>query len=652
MEKNKNNKKSIFENINLSTQNKLIFLGWFVSSVLVIVIATFVISNIQKKLYDGYYNFGLMLAKTLAIESVDLTSEIPAEEKYNILRAHAMSIIKKNEDISHISFSDNDGNLLYSSTQDIKPKENAVNKININTPMYSNSTPNHTIGSVQVGLTGKTITEVRTTTRNSMLIIFTFVWAIFMFAVYMYTLLITRQINILADGVKKISTGAFGYKIDPKEVSGEIKQLFNAFNDMSIRLRQYEEKNIDQLTYERNKLEAVLMSIANGVIVCDNHDKIILVNNAALRTLEAEQSDIINTKIYQYSDLEGHLCFQEKIEKFKDTPIDDMESKPLEFNVDINGKVIKTIISPMFNINEEYIGYIIITHDITKEAEIDKIKNNFISNVSHELRTPVTVLRSYIDTLCNYGKEFDYDTQKEFLDTINQEADRLNKMVNDILDFSRLEQSSMELEKTYTNIVPLIELTVASVKVLAEEKQLMISVIIEPDLPEVFINPESIERALKNLLSNAIKYSFSGGKIKLRAELDRNNEFLEISVEDNGIGIPEKHLGKIFNRFYRVENNTHSIKGTGLGLHLVKMAIEKHHEGEVFVLSRENEGSTFGFRLPLGKPVETTKPKEQPQQEPVKEKAVHRVEKVEEYKEESHIEPEDGGAGWEFSIEK
>ena len=134
---------------------------------------------------------------------------------------------------------------------------------------------------------------------------------------------------------------------------------------------------------------------------------------------------------------------------------------------------------------------------------------------------------------------------------------------------------------------------------LNQEKNITITAVNEQNLPLIMINRDSIYRALNNLISNAIKYSPEGSRVKVRAEIAKNPEFMEISVEDNGIGIAPEHLSKIFDRFYRVENDTHTVKGTGLGLHLVKITIEKHHNGEVFVNSKVGEGSTFGFRLPL-----------------------------------------------------
>ena len=258
----------------------------------------------------------------------------------------------------------------------------------------------------------------------------------------------------------------------------------------------------------------------------------------------------------------------------------------------------------MFTRSNSYVGYIIVLIDVTKDVEMDQLRSNFISNVSHELRTPVTVLRSYIDTLYNFGNDFDFNTQREFIGVMNQEIIRLNRMVNDILDFSRYEAQNVHMEKTKQDIIEIVEDAVNQVQVLAKEHDLTISIMKEPDLPQIYLNVDSISRAFMNILSNAIKYSPDGKRIKVRVERSRDGEHVEVSVEDQGPGISEKDQKKVFDRFYRCENATHTVKGTGLGLHLVKVTVEKHHHGQVFVNSKEGEGSTFGFRLPINPPPE------------------------------------------------
>ena len=614
---NKQDEKSEF--LNLNSQNKLIIFGSILSSIFVVITAWFVIDNTQKTILDSYHNFGSMLAKTLSIESSSLLSGLPTSQGIKKLKEHTEQIINNSEDIAYVVYRDQLGNIIYSSKQNNPAFENTEAKPNIEVsqPLTLKTLyAKQVIGSIQVGLSGYTMNIVGKATRNLMLIIFTIAWILSIAAVLINTLLITRQIKLLSEGVRKISTGEFGYKITSKDLWGDIKHLFESFNTMSSKLRTYEDKNIDQLTYERNKMEAVLMSIANGVVVCDNSDQIILVNNAALKMLDVKVKEIIKTKITEYYDTNGELCFKSKIRDFKDTPYEGNRAGNLECQIEMNGKIIKTIISPIFTVHEEYIGYILILHDITKEAEIDKIKNTFISNVSHELRTPVTILRTYIDTLYNCEEKLDDKTKRDFLSIINHESDRLNNMVNDVLDFSKLDSPDIRLEKDLSNMGAIIEITVKSMKVLAEEKGVSFSIIIEPELPEVMVNPESIERVLKNLISNSIKYSHKNSRVKIRAEIDRSGEYLQVSIEDNGIGIPEEHLGKIFDRFYRIETKVHSVKGTGLGLHLVKIAIEKHHCGKVFVESKQNEGSTFGFKIPL-KYVEETSLANSPEKEKV-----------------------------------
>ena len=595
------NKKSL----SISTQNKLILLGLVVSTILIVGLAVFAITNIQQKISEVYSGFGEILTKTLAIESVEITKNVQEFEKFSTLQAHTHSIINSNNEIAFVEFQDDKNNIIYSSKKEY-PNRAQQAKITSSAQMIvNNDGVKTTIGKVTVGLTGGATKDISHATRNSMLVVFTVAWLVFTFVILINTILITRELSMLHHGVKKITTGQFGYTLDDKNTSGEIKDLINAFNNMSLRLHQYEEQNIDQLTLERNKFEAVLMSIVNGVVVCDNYDNVVLVNNAAKKMLEVEDSQILNTKIQMYCDTDGELCFKEKIEQFKDTPLDVMENKPLEFNIEVDSRVIKAVISPMFSSNQEYVGYVIVLIDVTKEVEIDRMKSNFISNVSHELRTPVTVLRTYIDTIYNHSDEFDEQTNKEFFEVINKEAARLQKMVNDILDFSRLESGNVNVEKELTDIVPLIESEIKSMQILAEEKHVTFSLIKEPDLPQIPINADSIERALNNLLSNAIKYSPENGRIKVRAEIARDPKYVEVSVEDQGCGISEEHQKKIFERFYRVENDTHTVKGTGLGLHLVKITIEKHHKGEVFVKSKPGEGSTFGFRLPINPPEDT-----------------------------------------------
>ncbi len=581
--------------IDLTVQNKLIITALLISTFLIITIAFWAVNRIKIELDESYRSFGQLLTKTLAIQNYEITQSATNASTLGYIKAHVNSILSSTNDISYITFKNKAGNIIYTTIENYSKRARNADT-NISSPMLDQN--GKIVGTVEVGLSADLAKNVTVTTKNSMLTVFSVVWLIFTLVILGNAFLIRRELTLLHHGVKQIEQGKFGMVLDYNQASGEIKELFDAFNDMSKKLHNYEEQNIDQLTVERNKLEAVLMSIANGVVVCDNYDKVNLINSSALKILNISQSDILNTSIQNYCDSTGELCFKEKIAVFKNTPLDVIEKKPLDFNIDVDKRVIKTIISPMYSKMHDYLGYIIILIDITKEAEVDRLKNDFISNVSHELRTPVTILSSYADTLYNFGNEFKFEEQKEFIGTINQEVIRLNKMVNDILDFSKL-QSDTELDMEKQDITQTIDKIVKSHKVLADDKNISITAIKEDNLPLVKYNTQSIERVISNLLTNAIKYSPNNSRVKIRTEIARNPKYIEVTVEDNGMGIPLEQQKMIFERFYRVENQVHTIKGTGLGLHLVKVAIEKHHHGKVFVKSKVNEGSTFGFWLPI-----------------------------------------------------
>ncbi len=577
--------------ISITKQNKLIIAGLLSSTFVIVGIGIFTNFNIQNNLRETYKNYGEIIARTLADSSAELTKNTDEKSIGDFFQ----QVIRTSDNIVEIKYVDSAGNIILNKKNTSFENKNRTFSVVTPRKYFSNGSLKAD-GSLTVVFSVKALDKTYSATRFSIFSVFALAWLIFASVILISTYLTTRELRMLKDGVSKISTGEFGYKIEEHEVSSEIKSLYNEFNEMSARLHAYEEQNIEQLRLERNKFEAVLLSIANGVVVCDNADNVVLVNKHAQDLLELDNEQILDSRIQDYIDTEGNFCFREKIEEFKALPLEQREKAPTVFNIQVDKRTIKSIVSPMFTRNHDYVGYIIVLIDITKETEMDLMRSQFISNVSHELRTPVTVLRSYIDTLYNYGDEFDEDTKKEFLGTLNQEIIRLNGMVNDILDFSRLD-SDYEIEKLPNNIFELVETAVQGVQILLEQNNIKLSVQKNGEIPDFMFNFNSIQRALTNLLSNAIKYSPVNTEITVKVE--RDGEDVKVSVTDQGCGIAPEHLKKLFDRFYRVENATHTIKGTGLGLQLVKTTIEKHHQGKVFVTSEVGKGSTFGFTLPL-----------------------------------------------------
>ena len=577
---------------NLSAQNKLIIAGLLVSTALIMGVSYFAIDTIREKLYENYANSGQLLGRTIAIQSYEMIKDIPKNSVNKVFKYHDKVVLEGNSDISYIAHKDINGNVLYTTEYDY-PQRKAETKTTLTTPVINEKGVIR--GYVELGLNANLAKSISNTTKNSMLVVFAMMWFIYTVVIVLNAILIRRELRILRRGVKEISSGNFGTILENKQASGEIKELISAFNDMSQRLHIYEEQNIDQLTFERNKFESVLMGIANGVVVCDSFDKVVLINPSAQKLLNKA---VLNTSILDFTDSKGTKCFKSGIEAFKNTPLEDVEIKPVSFSIKVDNKIIKAITSSMYSNVHDYLGYIIILIDITKEAEVDKLRSDFISNVSHELRTPVTILRSYIHTLYIYGDDLSKDEQKEFIGIINDSIVHLNKMVNDILDFTKLEADN-KIEKSMLDITSTIERALVGLKVLADEKHMKISFVKQNDIPPVLINEEAIERVMNNLVTNAIKYSPDNSKIEVKIELTEDKNHVKVSVKDEGIGIAPDCLDRVFDRFYRTENTTHTIKGTGLGLHLVQVAIEKQHKGKVFVESELNKGSTFGFIIPL-----------------------------------------------------
>ena len=330
------------QKMSFTTQNRLIIFGLVLSTLLIMAIAVFATINIQKNLNESYQNFGQVISKVLAIESVEMTKDASKTQTFDILKTHSDSILKSNEDIVFIEFRAEDGSLIYKAKN--KDEDNSKRpSIAFSSPM-TNVVDNTNIGSVTVGLSGSVVGKVSSTTRASILFVFTIVWLVFAFVILINTYLITRELRILRDGVHKISSGEFGYKIEGENVSDEVQELFDSFNDMSARLNIYEEQNIEQITLERNKLEAVLMSIVNGVVVCDNNDNVVLLNGHAKELLELEGDELLNSDIQQYVDTEGEYCFAEKIDEYKNLSMEEKSSKPIIFNVTIGGRILKSII--------------------------------------------------------------------------------------------------------------------------------------------------------------------------------------------------------------------------------------------------------------------------------------------------------------------
>lgn len=234
--------------------------------------------------------------------------------------------------------------------------------------------------------------------------------------------------------------------------------------------------------------------------------------------------------------------------------------------------------------------------DITREVELNEAKSQFISNISHELRTPLFNIKSFIETLHDYGDDLSAEDRQEFLDTANRETDRLTRLVNDVLDLSRLE-SGKQYRFEAVDLLQPVEQTLRTYQLTARDQGIELSHDIQANLSPIWGNYDLLLQVLTNLIGNALKFTLKGGKVMIRAyPLAEHTNQVRVEVADTGIGIEPDDQAAIFDRFYRVENRVHTLEGTGLGLSIVRNILDKHH-ASVNLISESGVGTTFWFDL-------------------------------------------------------
>ena len=394
---------------------------------------------------------------------------------------------------------------------------------------------------------------------------------------------ITRPLEELGHAAERISTGDFASRA-PVDETAELERLGRTFNRMTDRLQQ----TIAEITTERKKLEAIVSGMTDAVVATDRHGTLMLLNRAAADLLSADPAGALGRPARET--IQGDRLPAMLEDATASGRITAEELPPGS----VGDRVVEVHCAPYRDDQGEVIGAVAVLRDVTELRHSERLRRELTANVSHELRTPLTSIKGFTETLLD-GAVRDEATSRRFLTIISSEADRLVKLVDDLLDLSQLESKRVTLDLRRVNVAALVAHTVDKLQPLAQGSGLLLE---QAAPPEVWVTADRdrLEQVLTNLIDNALKYTPTGGRVDVRvAQADRE---VEISVSDTGKGIGPADLPHVFERFYRADRSrTRGSGGTGLGLAIARHIVEAHG-GRIRVDSLLDEGTTFLFTIP------------------------------------------------------
>ncbi len=638
---------SILEKIKLwwsrfNLRSKLLAFGTLVVSFIMTLITFFALSSIQKDAGMNDTRYARDLGLLLSGNVTELVAKEQTRELFNV----AEKFWRSSRNLRYIFFTDPDGfvklGIPVSATTSESEAEGALQltrKLQLPSELKKqpqfplvrqHSTPQGQVtdvfvpmlwkgeylGTLALGVTpNKKALATAALTREITVAVFISIWVLVIIGAVFNALTITRPIRELVNGVREIARGNFKSRVD-LPMSGELGELLTGFNAMASRLEDYDAANIEELKAAQVKQQSLIATMADGALLLDEQGNIVLVNPTARRLFRWEGRNLEGQKLLNQ--------LPDSLVKELETPITSLlnnfgDSDDLRCNLEEPPRTLRIVLKSVRDTTGENIKGIAVTvQDLTREVQLNAAQKRFISNVSHELRTPLFNIKSYVETLYDLGEQLTKDEQKEFLGVANSETDRLTRLVNDVLDLSKLE-SGRTIQLEALSIKEAMEQTLRNYKLNAEDKNVKLILNVENNLAFVLGNWDMLLQVLDNLVGNALKFSQAGGTINLKAytwpdicvaspvNLDNKAPHCEIlspipkirvEVSDTGCGISEIDQQRIFERFYRVEDSVHTEVGTGLGLSIVKGIVDKHGS-EIRMASEPNTGTTFWFELPL-----------------------------------------------------
>lgn len=399
-----------------------------------------------------------------------------------------------------------------------------------------------------------------------------------------------KPITLLTQTMKMVKAGDLNQVADIF-VKDEIGELSAEFNNMTKRLQQYEQSTMGNLLAEKNKSVAIVKCISDPLVFLDTEYRIILLNDAFEKIFNVSEEVLTNKHF-----LEG-IRNGEIFDFISDTFRSGSETEQKIFAVKANREdyYFNIIVTTVKDNNANLSGIIAVFQNVTHLKELEKIRTDFIATISHEFKTPLTSIVMGTDILSDEGVGNLNDDQRQIIKAIREDSDRLTKLVNDLLELTRIESGKAIFKIKEYGIDDIIECAVKPFYQIAEQQDKTLYFKCNEDMPRVIADFEKITWVLNNLISNALKYTNAGDEISVTASVDKDN-MMYVTVKDTGLGIPEEYIDNIFEKFVQVKDADFEVRGTGLGLAVVKEIIEAHH-GRIWCESRLDVGSSFSFTL-------------------------------------------------------
>ena len=393
----------------------------------------------------------------------------------------------------------------------------------------------------------------------------------------------TKPIKKLLESVEKITAGEDVNLENTKINNTQIGEIVNAFSMMTGELKQ----NINEIERQKKQIETILLHMTDGVIAFNIDGRIIHINPAAKNLLKLDTVEDTFEKVFKKIKLDINM---EKL-----IYLNNWTSS--EHRLVVDDKYINLFFVPYQDENDRTAGVIVVIQDITEHVKLDNMRKEFVADVSHELKTPITSIMGYADTLLE--GEYDKEMQNKFLGVISSEARRMARLVTDLLTLSKYDNKKIEMEETKFDLGELTKKCQEKLRFEFKKKNQNVECFVTANVPPVEADKDGIERVILNILSNAIKYTPENGNIKIYVGFVYNDAY--IKVIDNGIGISEKDLSRIFERFYRADKaRSREMGGTGLGLSIAKEILDKN-KGSIDIKSQLGKGTEVIIRIPAKK---------------------------------------------------